>query len=119
MITGPQGTVNMVLFTGRCDCDFFHGEILPGGVDTQMYLRGEPGRLSARYMLRGTDAEGRRTHIFIENNGVHGADTPTVTTPYILTDNEHLAWLTQEKLTGRLEVHEGGVRILFYREGEA
>lgn len=39
-LTGTQGTVNMVLFSGRCDCAFFHGEILPGGVDTQMYLTG-------------------------------------------------------------------------------
>ena len=30
-------TVQMISFDGRCDGDYFRGEILPGGVDTQIY----------------------------------------------------------------------------------
>lgn len=115
-LQGLQGTVNMVLFGGRCDCDFFHGEILSGGVDTQMYLTGEPGRLSARYMLSGTDGAGQPARLFIENNGVWGPDGECVTRPRILTDNPSLAWLTEMPLTGRIRGREGGVTICFYRE---
>lgn len=111
-----KGMVNMVLFGGRCDCGFFHGEILPGGVDTQMHLTGEPARLSARYMLSGTDNEGTPTRIFIENNGETGADGMCVTTPRILTDNPRLAWLEDVPLTGRIVPREGGVTICFYPE---
>lgn len=116
MVASPRGTVNMVLFGGRCDCDFFHGEILPGGVDTQVYEPGRPATLSARYILRGTDDEGNRTSLFIENNGVTGADGVCVTTPRILTDNPRLTWLTETSLTGRIQGREGGVTILFYKE---
>lgn len=116
MVIGPQGTVNMVLFGGRCDCDFFRGEILPGGVDTQIYQEGRPATFSARYMLAGADDEGKRTHLFIENNGETGADGVSVTTPRIFTDNPRLAWLTETPLTGRIQGREGGVTILFYRK---
>ena len=32
-------TVQMISFDGRCDGDYFRGEILPGGVDTQIYYK--------------------------------------------------------------------------------
>ena len=47
-------TVQMISFDGRCDGDYFRGEILPGGVDTQIYYKDQPSKLSARY-LRGAD----------------------------------------------------------------
>ena len=116
MVISPGNTVNMVLFGGRCDCDFFRGEILPGGVDTQMYLAGAPGRLSARYMLAGTDASGTPTRMFIENNGEYDAEGTCITRPRILTDNPALTWLEQTPLTGRIAGREGGVTVLFYKE---
>lgn len=119
MLHSAKGAVNMVLFGGRCDCDFFHGEILPGGVDTQMYLTGEPGRLSARYMLSGVDGAGTPTRLFIENNGETGADGVCVTTPRIFVDNPALRWLEEVRLTGRIQGREGGVTICFYREERA
>lgn len=115
-LKSAKGQVNMVLFGGRCDCDFFHGEILSGGVDTQRYLTGEPGRLSARYMLSGVDDAGAPTRLFIENNGENGADGECITTPRIFTDNPRLAWLEDAPLTGRVQGREGGVTILFYTE---
>lgn len=115
-LKSAKGQVNMICFGGRCDCDFFHGEILSGGVDTQMYLTGEPGRLSARYMLSGADAAGTPTRLFIENNGETGADGVCITHPRIFTDNPHLAWLEDMPLTGRIQGHEGGVTICFYKE---
>ena len=49
-------TVQMISFDGRCDGDYFRGEILPGGVDTQIYYKDQPSKLSARYLVRGADA---------------------------------------------------------------
>lgn len=115
-LQSAKGQVNMITFGGRCDCDFFRGEILPGGVDTQLYLTGEPGRLSARYMLTGTDAAGTPTRLFIENNGEYDADGVCTTRPRILTDNPALAWLETLPLTGRIAGREGGVTILFDKE---
>lgn len=114
-LKSSKGQVNMICFGGHCDCDFFHGEILPGGVDTQQCLAGEPGRLSARYMLVGTDDAGTPTRLFIENNGKYDADGVCVTTPRILTDNPRLAWLEDAPLTGRIQDREGGVTICFYK----
>lgn len=118
-IHSTQGQVNMVRFHGRCDCDFFHGEILPGGVDTQRYLTGQPAVLSARYALAGTDSTGAPARLFIENNGVTGQDGVCRTTPVILTDSPALAWLEQARLTGRITGTERGVMIHFYSEEEA
>ncbi|MBE5803495.1 MAG: DUF3237 domain-containing protein [Clostridiales bacterium] len=109
-VQSPKGAVSMVLFEGTCDCDFFHGRILPGGVDTQ-----RDGALSARYMLEGTDAEGNPTRIFIENNGVWGENGQCVTHPLIRTDNPRLAWLEEAVLTGGITGHEKGVDIHFYQ----
>ena len=39
-------TVQMISFDGRCDGDYFRGEILPGGVDTQIYYKDQPSKLS-------------------------------------------------------------------------
>lgn len=115
-LKSARGQVNMITFGGRCHCDFFRGEILPGGVDTQTYLTGEPGRLSARYMLSGVDGEGTPTRLFIENNGEYDADGVCITTPRIFTDSPRLAWLEDVPLTGRVQGREGGVTILFYTE---
>ena len=115
-LRSAKGQINMICFDGRCDSAFFHGEILSGGVDTQTYLTGEPGRLSARYMLSGTDDAGMPARLFIENNGETGADGVCVTHPRIFTDNPRLAWLEEMPLTGRIQGREGGVTILFYEE---
>ncbi|MBR2925154.1 MAG: DUF3237 family protein [Clostridia bacterium] len=112
-LKSPRGQINMIRFGGYCDCDCFKGEVLPGGVDTQMYLTGEPGRLSARYMLKGTDANGEPAMLFIENNGVFDADGVCTTTPVIHTDSETLRWLCETPLTGSISGWEKGVIIHF------
>lgn len=109
-VESPRGQVNMVLFEGSCDCPFFHGHILLGGVDTQ-----RDGTLSARYMLEGTDDAGTPTRIFIENNGKWNSDGSCTTHPMIRTDNPRLAWLEEAELTGGITGHEMGVDIHFCR----
>lgn len=117
-LKSTRGQINMVLFGGSCDAPFFKGEILPGGVDTQRYLKGEAAVLSARYMLRGVDEAGEPAMLFIENNGVTGADGMCRTTPVIYTDSPRLAWLESVRLTGRITGTARGVCIHFYQEDE-
>ena len=66
-VEGAGKTVCMVAFSGTADGPYFSGTILPGGVDTQTYAPGKPGRLSARYMLEGTDDARKPCRLFIEN----------------------------------------------------
>lgn len=35
-VKGEKSSACMILFHGSMDSDFFHGDILPGGVDTQL-----------------------------------------------------------------------------------
>lgn len=114
-LKSDRGQINMIRFGGYCDCDCFKGQVLPGGVDTQMYLTGEPGRLSARYMLEGTDADGNPARLFIENNGVFGQDGQCTTRPIIHTDAESLRWLCETPLTGSITGWEKGVVIHFQK----
>ena len=116
-LKSPRGQINMIRFGGYCDCECFHGKVLPGGVDTQTYLTDEPGRLSARYMLEGTDAGGQPARLFIENNGIFGPDGECITRPIIHTDSENLRWLCDTPLRGTISGWEQGVIIHFWREG--
>ena len=98
----------MLLFHGTADGDFFHGEILPGGVDTQVQKKGELRRLSARYILSGEDFNGNTCKIFIENNGEVGEDGKIRTCLQLFTDSKALKFLEEEKLTGTVVQIPGG-----------
>lgn len=102
-VQGARGSSNMVAFTGRVECDNFHGVILPGGVDTQIMVNGHL-TLSARYVLEGTDHTGHGGRIFIENNGeTDDPAAPMTTHPRIFTDCPALQWLEAADLYGTLE----------------
>ncbi|WP_026526432.1 DUF3237 family protein [Butyrivibrio sp. VCD2006] len=116
-VKGHVGTARMILFDGDVDCDNFKGKILPGGVDTQKEIPGETFKLSARYVLEGTDFEGKECHIFIENNGELGEDGSLHTVPKVFTDSEALSYLENKDLFGTIEDIEGGVRIHIFSEG--
>ena len=112
------GQVNMIVFSGSIDAPFFKGETLSGACDTQKYMAGERGRLSARYMLKGVDSEGTETMLFIENNAVLQDNDDWKTEPVILTDNPKLSWLQEERLRGEIEATMDGVNIHFYQTEE-
>ena len=101
-VKSPKTTVNFISFDGTCDAPFFTGKIIEGGVDTQKYEEGKDGTLSARYILKGKDKNGRDTSIFIENNGICKSDGTITTTPWIITDNEELQPLFEGKLSGKV-----------------
>ncbi len=110
-VKGTTGEATMILFTGHCNSELFHGEILPGGVDTQKQWYGKQRELSARYILDGIDFDGKTCKLFIENNGFFHENGNLITQPKIFTDSKALAFLENATLTGTIEGIEGGVRI--------
>lgn len=109
----PERTINMVLFDGTCEGEFFNGTILSGGVDTQIYEKDKEGTLSARYIIEGVDKDGAACHLFIENNGIIGKEE-TKTYPKIYTDSACLKWLETQKLEGTLEVEQDKIIIRIF-----
>lgn len=121
-VRGGESTAAMVFFEGEADSPYFRGRVLPGGCDTQRITE-NLFQLSARYVLEGTDAEGRPCRIFVENNGEvrePPADGVTHTHPAVLTDSPALQWLERAKLSGTA-TGEGEDRVLIqiYAEDEA
>ena len=113
-VKGSESSVCMVAFSGTADGPYFRGTILPGGVDTQTRAAGCPARLSARYMLEGTDDTGKPCRLFIENNGEE-IEGEMFTKPLIVTDSSSLSWMEKAKLHGMVEGMPNGVRIHIYR----
>lgn len=119
VVNGRSAEAMMILFHGTFSGVCGEGKILPGGVDTQIEKTGEARTLSARYVLEGTDEEGKTYHLFLENNGVCLPDQPIVTTPVIYTDYAPLQWIEEAELTGTVEPDgEDRVLITVYREEE-
>lgn len=93
--------VNMILFGGKAQSEYFSGKIMAGGVDTQVQKKGQARTLSARYMLEGTDFSGKACRIFIENNATE-KDGVMITKPQIVTDSKVLSWLEHANLEGHI-----------------
>lgn len=115
-VNGGGCSVCMVAFSGTADGPYFHGKILPHGVDTQRRAAGQPMTLSARYILEGTDDQSTPCRIFIENNGTEDSDHILRTRPAIVTDSSSLAWMEQADLHGTVEGTEGGVIIHIFAD---
>lgn len=114
-VASPNATARMVLFDGICEGECFSGSILPGGVDTQIEYPDGSGTLSARYMIKGTDADGNPACLFVENSARLGESD---TAPHILTDQPSLRWLESEKLAGRIISDNGELIILIGKAGD-
>jgi hypothetical protein len=112
-------SVLMILFKGSADGKYFKGDVLPGGIDTQIIGKfGGNHTLSARYMLEGNDYTGESCKIFIENNGnlnEKSKDVPFRTYPKIITDSKALEFLNYDLLMGEGVGTESGVDIKIYR----
>ncbi len=110
-LKGQKSSVCMIPFSGTAEGPYFQGRVLPHGVDTQRIFPDEKPRLSARYILEGTDFQGNPCRIFIENNGQEGADGVLRTRPVLVTDSPSLAWMETAELTGTVEGVKDGVII--------
>ena len=112
-VKGQETTVVMIPFTGIADGPYFRGRTVGSGVDTQQIGKDGVTRLSARYMLEGTDAAGNACRIFIENRGSWQEGF----TPRIVTDSTLLKdWETAE-LSSTVEGIPGGVLVRIFRKG--
>ena len=111
--------VVMISFTGNVTGKYFTGDVLPGGIDTQLIEKhGDKHTLSARYMLEGKDHTGENCKIFIENNGYAVKESSNVlfrTYPKIITDSKALNFLNHDLLVGEVIYTELGIKIKFYR----
>lgn len=107
----PRGA-RLLPFSGSCESPLFHGTILPGGVDAQVDAAPGQGSLSARYMLEGTDAEGKPCRLYIDNSAVTREGVDTVTHPRVMTDSAALKWLETASLQGRIESKDGHLEIV-------
>ena len=111
-VKGKTAEAGMILFDGFCDCENFKGRILPGGVDTLKSFYPEARSLSPRYILEGTDRNGKECRIFIENNGTADKEGRIeYTKPRIITDSESLGWMETADLTGTITPWDKGVMI--------
>lgn len=115
LVEGQGKAICMAAFSGTADGPYFQGRILPGGMDTQTYKKGEPAVLSARYMLEGMDDAGKTCRLFIENNGTQ-INGEMRTTPTIVTDSVFLRWMEETVLCGTVDGTENGVLIHIWRE---
>lgn len=108
---GTNGVV-MLPFIGSAEGDFFTGEILGTGVDTQRIENDQLISLSARYMLEGKDYTGKECKIFIENNG----SSLDNCVPTLVTDSQALADWQQADLVSKVTPTEKGVTVRIYEK---
>ena len=110
-VSSEKGGINMLPFTGSADSYYFKGTMPVQGCDTQKYAPDGSVMFSARYMLSGTDFEGSRCSIFIENNGP-ALDKCTLT---IITDSAALSEWQDWNLRAIVVPCDGGVKVNILR----
>ncbi|WP_054939480.1 DUF3237 family protein [Paenibacillus ihuae] len=112
-------SVVMISFTGNVTGKYFQGEVLEGGVDTQIIGKnGDRHSLSARYMLQGKDFTGEECQIYIENNGDarnKWKDALFRTHPKMITNSRALSFLNDDVYVAEGLPTELGVDIKIYR----
>lgn len=110
-VKGSETEVVMVPFSGTAHSEHFHGDIMENAVDTQKYsLKNDKCRLSAQYMLEGTDKNGQSCRIFIENEQLGD----NCWKPSIVTDSEYLRSWEKLSLTATVDITETGVTVRIY-----
>ena len=109
-VKGTERDIVMIPFTGVASGELFNGSTIGQCVDTQKIPKGGEAMLSARYMLEGTDADGKTCRIFIENEGSWN----TGFHPVIVTDSPRLSAWEKAELSAEVLPAEGGVEIRIY-----
>lgn len=105
-VAGADGvTSSMINFSCTSDCEAFKGSGVSNFVDTRMQFPGQVQTLSARYIMEGTDDEGKECSIYVENNGID--DNGMVTEPIIITDNPKWAFIETAPLHGTVSWSPG------------
>lgn len=111
-VEGSTCHVDMQYFTGEVAGEYLNGKITgEGTVVIKDYKEGEM-RLCSRYMISGTDTEGKNCSMFIEDNGIVDESGKAVTTPIIITDSDALSWLETADLQGRITDQGDGTKTI-------
>ena len=111
VVKGHTMDIVMIPFEGSAQGPVFSGTVTGRGVDTQKIPKGGSARLSARYMLEGTDFAGAKCKVFIENNS-----TEEGLVPLFITDSPALAKYETMPLASRVTPIEGGVLVKIFAE---
>ena len=72
-LKGENAEVLMIPFDGTVKGEIFNGIVEPCGVDTQILNAVKIRHMSARYMLTGTDCEGKEAHTFYTDSAALAA----------------------------------------------
>lgn len=110
-VNSSAGGINMIPFTGSVDSYYFKGSMPIKGCDTQKYAPDGSVMFSARYILKGTDCDGKSCSIFIENNG----PALDLCTPTVITDSAALADLQTAELRAIVVPVNGCVDVNVYK----
>ena len=110
-VRGEETTVVMIPFTGTAEGPLFRGTTVGPCVDTQRIGPDGTARLSARYLMEGTDAEGRACRLFVENEGTFQDGF----TPRIVTDSPLLKAWEGAELRATVEGIPEGVLVRIFR----
>ena len=112
-------SVVMIPISGHATGKLFQGEILNGGVDTQVISKNKDKHtLSARYMLKGKDYLGQDCMLYIENNGhIYEPSDKFIfrTYPTIITNSQALKYIEQQILVAEGKASQDGVTIYIYK----
>ncbi len=111
VLGSDSARVVMIPFDGEAVGEYFCGKTVGQSVDTQISKEGSFS-LSARYMLEGTDFNGNKCRLFIENNGTSMDNCK----PVIYTDSRALSFLENALLSSDAECVENGVIVRIYME---
>ncbi len=111
-VHGKHTDIHMIPFTGKAESRYFCGRVVGSGTDTQKISKNGEELLSARYMLEGTDPDGEKCRIFVENSGSWKKGFR----PVIVTDSKALSWLEETELTA--EVTNCGEKVTVSIYGE-
>lgn len=106
-VKGVSKDINMISFDGTVEGQYFNGQVIGSGVDTQNCMKDGRAVLSARYMLEGIDADGQKCRIFVENNGTFEEGF----TPSIVTDSILLSKYENVKLSATVKPTDEGVIV--------
>jgi len=99
-VDGNVGSGSMIYFSCSSNTNMFKGSGVVDYrfVDTRKQFDGQVQTLSARYILQGTDKNGKPCKVYVENNGID--DNGMVTEPIIITDCPDYAWIETAPLHG-------------------
>lgn len=111
-VDGNTCHVDMQYFTADASGDYFSGSTKGKGTTVIKQYKDGKKQSCARYILSGTDADGKKCSLFIEDNGTAEAEGNMVMKPTVITDSETLSWLETADLQGRITEAGNGEKTI-------